>query len=60
MEFGVKTDGQFRVQKGGVRIENLYAVGSVLSGHNGIKNADATGVSMITALAVSRMITKQN
>lgn len=60
MEFGVKTDGQFRVRKGGVRIENLYAVGSVLSGHNGIKNADATGVSMITALAVSRMITKQN
>lgn len=60
MEFGVKTDGQFRVQKGGARIENLYAVGSVLSGHNGIKNADATGVSMITALAVSRMITKQN
>ncbi len=60
MEFGVKTDGQFRVQKGGARIENLYAVGSVLSGHNGIKNADATGVSMITALAVSKMITKQN
>ena len=60
MEFGVKTDSQLRAQKDGATIENLYAVGSVVGGHNGIKNADATGVSMITALAVSKTITKQN
>ncbi len=60
MAFGVKTDEQFRVQRGGSSIENLFAVGSVLGGHNGIKNTDATGVSIITALAVSKTIIKKN
>ena len=60
MEFGVRTDNLFRALKGGVSLTNLYAVGSVLSGHNGIKNADDTGVSVITALAVSKTILKQN
>lgn len=58
MEFGVKTDSALRAMKGGESVSNLYAVGSVLSGHNALKQADATGVSIITALAVAKTILK--
>lgn len=58
MTFGVKTDSQLHAIKGGVSVSNLYAVGSVLSGHNAIKQADGTGVSLITALAVAKSILK--
>ena len=37
------TDKDFHVTKDGKNIENLYAIGSVLSGHNSIKHADGTG-----------------
>ena len=60
MEFGVKTDSLFHALKDGVSVANLYVVGSVLSGHNSVKNADATGVSIITALATTKSILKQN
>lgn len=58
MNFGVKTDAQFNALKNGTPISNLYAVGSVLSGHNAIKQGDGTGVSLITALAVANTIIK--
>ena len=56
MAFGVKTDGDFHVQKGGKTIQNLYAIGSVLSGNSGMKQANRTGVSMLTAIAVAHNI----
>lgn len=56
MSFGVRTDPQFRVFKDNQVISNVYAVGSVLSGHDSVKRADAAGVSMLTALAVSKKI----
>ena len=56
METGVKTDAQLKCCKAGATITNLYAVGSILSGHNGIKRVDATGVDMITALQVANHI----
>lgn len=56
MEFGVKTDNEFHAVKGGQVIENLYAIGSILSGHNSIKLADDTGVAVMTALQVARQI----
>ncbi len=56
MEVGVKTDAQFKCCKDGATIANLYAAGSILSGHNGIKRIDATGVDMITALQVANNI----
>lgn len=59
MEYGVHTNAQLQVQKNGETIENLYAVGSVLSGHNAIKQADGTGVSIITALAAAKTILKK-
>ena len=54
MTYGVKTNNQLQTQKNGSVIENLYAIGSVLSGHNAIKQADGTGVSLITAVAVAK------
>ena len=56
MEFGVKTDNEFHVIKDGRTIENLYAIGSILSGHNSLKLADDTGVAIMTALQVARQI----
>lgn len=56
MEIGVKTDAQGHVLKDGKAIANLYAQGSILPGHNAIHQADGTGVSLITALAVANEI----
>ena len=54
--YGVATDGQFRCMKQGKTISNLYAIGSVLSGHDAVKMGDGTGVSLLTALAVNDLI----
>ena len=56
MGFGVSTDGNLHPFKGGAPVRNLYAVGSVLSGHNALAQADGTGVSLITALAAAASI----
>ena len=54
--YGVATDGQFHCLKQGKAINNLYAIGSVLSGHDAVKMGDGTGVSLLTALAVNDLI----
>ena len=54
--FGVATDDQLRCLKQGKTITNLHAIGSVLSGHDAVKMGDATGVSMLSALAVADYI----
>lgn len=59
MTFGVERDGRFRVRREGRTVENLFAAGSVLSGNDALKQADGTGVSMLTALAVAHNILKQ-
>lgn len=56
MEFGVLTDSTFHALKDGKPLPNVYAIGSVLSGHNSIKQADGTGVSLLTALAVAKQL----
>lgn len=56
MKFGVSTDKMFHALRGGKMIKNLYAAGSVLSGHNTVKQGDGTGVSIMTALAVANTI----
>ena len=56
MEFGVVTDATFRVTKDDKTIDNLFAIGSILSGHNSISLADKEGVSMTTALHVAETI----
>lgn len=56
MAFGVHTDAELRCSKEGNLITNLYAIGSVLSGHNPIKQSDGTGVSILTALTAAEHI----
>lgn len=56
MSFGVKTDEKLHALINGKPIDNLYAAGAVLCGHNPIKLDDATGVDMITALEVAHNI----
>ncbi len=56
MEFGVAIDSEFHAIKDGKVIENLYAIGSILSGHNSLKLADDTGVAVMTALQVARQV----
>jgi glycerol-3-phosphate dehydrogenase subunit B len=53
MEFGVATDKDFRTSINGVPVENLYAVGAILSGFNPIKEGCGAGVSILTALHVA-------
>ena len=56
MRYGVKTDSELRCMKQGKTIQNLRAIGSVLSGHDAIKMSDGTGVSLLTALAAAQSI----
>ncbi|MBR5638761.1 MAG: glycerol-3-phosphate dehydrogenase subunit GlpB [Muribaculaceae bacterium] len=58
MEMGVKTDENLRCMRNGTTISNLYAAGSILSGHNSIKRLDAGGVDMLTALQAANNIIK--
>ena len=58
MEMGVKTDDNLRCLREGNPIANLYAAGSILSGHNSIKMLDGAGIDMLTALEVVNNIVK--
>ena len=51
--YGVATDGSLRCLKQGKTINNLHAIGAVLSGHDAVKMGDGTGVSLLTALAAA-------
>ena len=51
--YGVATDDNLRCLKQGKPISNLYAIGSVLSGHDAVKMGDGTGVSLMTAIAAA-------
>ena len=59
MQFGVHADASFLAMKDGKPFKNLYVVGSALSGHNAVKMADGTGVSLLTALYVAKKITEK-
>ena len=56
MEFGVTTDQNFRATRNSAPVENLYAVGAILSGFNPIKEGCGAGVSILTALHVAELI----
>ena len=51
--FGVKTTSGFNVLSGEKPIDNLYAIGSVLSGFNPIEENSGAGVALFTALNVA-------
>ena len=56
--FGVKSDNSFKVQKQGNTINNMYAIGAVLSNFNPMKEGCGSGVSILTALHVADEILK--
>ena len=57
MRYGVATDAGLHALRQGKPINNLHAIGSVLSGHDAIKMGDGTGVSLLTALHVAHALT---
>lgn len=56
LSYGVRTDDKLHAMKNGKVIDNLYAIGSILSGNNFIHYADHEGVDMLTALSVAHSI----
>lgn len=56
MSFGLSVDNEFRPSVGGVTVENLRAVGSVLGGFNPLKEGCGAGVAILTALRVAELI----
>lgn len=56
MKFGVATDRDFHAMLNGKVVENLYAVGSVLSGQNPIEDGTGGGIAITTALHVAGKI----
>ncbi len=53
MQYGVVNDDDFHVFLQGRRIDNLRAVGAVLSGCNSMKEESGGGVSLMTSLKVA-------
>lgn len=56
LQAGVAIDGLFHPAREGKRLENLYAIGSVLSGFDPIQQGCGAGVSMLGALYVAQQI----
>ena len=59
MSYGVATDGGFRAKVKGKTMDNLYAIGSVLSGFNALHEGCGAGVSMLTGLFVADNLVKK-
>ena len=59
LSYGVATDASFRLKKDGAAIENVYAIGSVLSGFDPIQEGCGGGVAMLTALFVADELVKE-
>ena len=53
MRFGVVTDENFAVSKDGNVIKNLHAVGSIIGGHDAMKEESGAGVAILTAIKVA-------
>lgn len=58
MNFGVKTDMDFHPMVRGQKIDNLYAIGSILSGFNPMQEGSGAGVSILSAMNVADKIVK--
>ncbi|MBQ0081462.1 MAG: glycerol-3-phosphate dehydrogenase subunit GlpB [Alistipes sp.] len=59
-EFGVVTDANLKGLKDRQSIDNLYVVGSILAGHNAIKDGCGAGVAVLTALKVAHSISQED
>lgn len=56
--FGVATDEHFRIKVNGKIQDNVYAIGSVLSGFDALQEGCGAGVSLLTALYVADNLKK--
>lgn len=56
--YGVKTDKHFLVSKDNNTINNMYAIGTMLSG-NDPRMATSTGIDLLTALSVASAVTSK-
>lgn len=56
MNFGVRTDADFRALKDGEPLRNLYAVGSILGGADALALGCGGGVAILSALAAAESI----
>ncbi|NDV70132.1 glycerol-3-phosphate dehydrogenase subunit GlpB [Dysgonomonas sp. 25] len=56
--FGVETTTDFKTLSGGKPVENLYAIGAVLSDYNPVEEGSGAGVALLTALCVANHILK--
>lgn len=59
MSFGVRTDERLRVSREGKTLENVYAIGQLLSGASPIKSGCLGGVSAISAIRAAELILNQ-
>ncbi len=57
--FGVKTGDGLQATKNGQTLDNVYAIGSILSG-NDPRMATSTGIDLLTALAVASTLTSSD
>lgn len=60
MKFGVAADKNFHPRKNGKTIDNLYAVGAVIGGHDALKEESGAGTAVLTAMHVAAMILKND
>lgn len=56
ISFGAKVDSDLNASVDGKKIENLYAIGSVIGGTNALYEGCGGGVAIITALAAADRI----
>lgn len=60
LQFGIKTTKDFLVSKGGKIIDNIYAIGAVLSNYQPIDEGCGAGVAMLTGIEVANNILSKN
>lgn len=57
--YGVKINSFCQAQKGGMTLNNLYAIGNVVGGFNALHQGCGSGVSILTALHTATHIMQQ-
>ena len=54
------TDDELHPSKQGASLRNLYAVGAILAGADGVSEGSGGGIALCSALLAAEMIAKRN